>query len=135
MINIDGGCHCGKVKYDALVDPAHVRICHCVDCQSLTGSAYRVTVRAAKDDLRIWAGEPKVYTRYGDNGRKRLQYFCGDCGSPLFTTGEGEDAAIWGIRWGSIAQRRALTPSSQIWHRSAAQWADNIRDLPAREMD
>jgi hypothetical protein len=123
------------VTYEATVDPAFVRICHCVDCQSLTGSAYRVTVRAAKEDITITAGTPKVYTRFGDNGSKRLQYFCDECGSPLFTTGEGEDAAVWGIRWGSISQRQNLSPSSQIWRRSAASWVDSIEGLPAHDMD
>jgi len=135
MMNIDGRCHCGRVTYEASIDPALVRICHCLDCQSLTGSAYRVTVRAAKKDLTITAGSPKSYTRYGDNGRKRLQYFCDNCGSPLFTTGEGADSAIWGIRWGSIRQRKALLPGSQIWRRSAAKWVDRIGQLPAYDKD
>lgn len=135
MMNIDGRCHCGRVTYQAMIDPSLVRICHCVDCQSLTGSAYRVTVRASQEDITITSGSPKIYTRYGDNGLKRFQYFCDECGSPLFTTGEGEDSAIWGIRWGSITQRKALTPSSQIWRRSAADWVDNIEGLPAHDKD
>ena len=135
MMNIDGRCHCGRVTYQALIDPSLVRICHCVDCQSLTGSAYRVTVRASQKDVTITSGTPRIYTRYGDNGLKRFQYFCDECGSPLFTNGEGEDSAIWGIRWGSITQRKALTPSSQIWRRSAADWVDNIEGLPAHDKD
>lgn len=135
MLEIDGRCHCGRVTYEAKVNPASVRICHCVDCQSLTGSAYRVTVRAAREHVVITSGAPKVYKRFGDNGRKRLQLFCDECGSPLFTTGEGEDAAVWGIRWGSITQRQALAPSSQIWRRSAADWVDSIEHLPAHDKD
>ena len=42
-MQIDGGCHCGHVKYEAEIDPDKVVICHCTDCQRLTGSAYRVT--------------------------------------------------------------------------------------------
>ena len=45
-MHIDGGCHCGFIKYEAEIDPNAVRICHCTDCQTLTGSAYRVTVAA-----------------------------------------------------------------------------------------
>lgn len=135
VMKIDGRCHCGRVTYEAVIDPSSVRICHCVDCQSLTGSAYRVTVRAAKEDITITAGSPKIYTRSGDNGLRRFQYFCDQCGSPLFTSGEGEDSAIWGIRWGSITQRKTLSPSSQIWRRSAADWVDNIKGLPAHDKD
>ncbi len=43
-MKIDGHCHCGLVTYEADIDPKRVSICHCTDCQSLTGSPYRVTV-------------------------------------------------------------------------------------------
>jgi len=42
-MEIDGQCHCGRVTYRADIDPAKVSICHCTDCQNLTGSPYRVT--------------------------------------------------------------------------------------------
>ncbi len=79
------------------------------------------------------AGEPKRYRKIGDNGRGRLQLFCPDCGAPLFTTGEGADAAIWGIRWGSIDQRAALMPKRQFWCRSAVDWLPDIAGLPAND--
>ena len=43
-MKIDGSCHCGAIRYEAEVDPGGVSICHCTDCQKLTGSAFRVTV-------------------------------------------------------------------------------------------
>ena len=45
-MKIDGSCHCGAIRYEAEVDPGDVSICHCTDCQKLTGSAFRVTVAA-----------------------------------------------------------------------------------------
>jgi len=65
----------------------------------------------------------------------RFQHFCGDCGSPLFTSGEGDQADDWGIRWGSIRQRDALRPVRQIWCRSAAVWIDAVPPLPGRPGD
>jgi len=43
-MKIDGACHCGEVKYEAEVDPEKVAICDCTDCQSLSGSAFRINV-------------------------------------------------------------------------------------------
>jgi hypothetical protein len=134
-MHIDGQCHCGHVRYEAEIDPDKVTICHCTDCQRLTGSAYRVTVTADSDKIKLTANPPKLYTKYGQNGRARLQYFCPECGSPLFTTGEGEDATTTGIRLGSINQRRELTPRAQIWCRSALPWINDIADLPGTEQD
>lgn len=134
-MHIDGQCHCGHVRYEAEIDPDRVSICHCTDCQALTGSAFRVTVLTGRDDVRLTGNDPKVYVKRGDNGRKRLQYFCPECGSPLFTSGEGADAQTWGIRLGSIRQRRELTPRRQIWCRSALPWLGTIDALPAKEKD
>ena len=45
-MKVDGRCHCGFLSYVAEVDPEQVEICHCTDCQTLSGSAFRVVVPA-----------------------------------------------------------------------------------------
>jgi hypothetical protein len=37
-MKINGQCHCGAVRFEAEIDPGQVSICHCTDCQALTGS-------------------------------------------------------------------------------------------------
>ncbi|UFZ06065.1 GFA family protein [Bradyrhizobium ontarionense] len=133
-MQIDGSCHCGRITYQAEVDPERVSICHCTDCQTLTGSPFRVTVICTADDVRLTAGSPRRYTKLGDNGRPRHQHFCSDCGTPLFSSGEG-DGGDWGIRWGSIRQRDRLPPRRQIWCGSAVGWLDQITRLPGRPGD
>ncbi|TIO39203.1 MAG: GFA family protein, partial [Mesorhizobium sp.] len=49
-MRIDGACHCGAITYEAEVDPEKTSICHCADCQQLTGTAFRVTVGAPEED-------------------------------------------------------------------------------------
>jgi hypothetical protein len=88
-MEIDGQCHCGRVTYRAEIDPAKVSICHCTDCQNLTGSAYRVTVICSAEQIRMTGAPAKIYAKTGDNGRTRFQHFCEGCGSPLFTSGKG----------------------------------------------
>ncbi|WP_158741973.1 GFA family protein [Acidisphaera sp. L21] len=134
-MHIDGQCHCGRVTYEADIDPDLVSICHCTDCQNLTGSPYRVTIATDCTKLRLTGAPPKIYVKTGDNGRRRFQHFCPDCGSPLFTGGEGVDAAEIGIRWGSIRQRDTLSPKRQIWCRSALPWIDQVRSLPGNPTD
>src|SRR5690242_21583975 len=99
-MQIDGQCHCGRVTYQAEIDPKAVSVCHCTDCQQLTSSPYRVTVICSAEQIRMTGKAPIIYAKKGDNGRARFQYFCGECGSPLFTSGEEGDADNWGIRWG-----------------------------------
>ncbi len=134
-MHVDGQCHCGRVTFEAEIDPQAVSICHCTDCQVLTGSPFRVTVTCSGTQIRTTGQAPKVYAKTGDNGRVRYQHFCGDCGSPLFTSGEGEQTDDWGIRWGSIRQRASIQPARQIWCRSAVAWVNDISGLPGRGAD
>jgi hypothetical protein len=133
-MKIDGACHCGRVSFEATIDPACVSICHCTDCQTLTGSPFRVTVLTSRDNIRLTGIEPAVYVKTGDNGGRRMQHFCSTCGSPVFTSGDDESGE-WGIRWGSIRQRGALKPARQIWCRSVVPWLNDIAELPARPAD
>src|SRR5208283_3750354 len=48
-MKIEGRCHCGQITYEAVVDADKVAICHCSDCQMLTGSAYRQYPGARRD--------------------------------------------------------------------------------------
>lgn len=131
-MHIDGACQCEKITYEAEVDLQDVAICHCADCQRLTGTAYRVTVSTQRSQFHTTSGEPKLYVKTADNGRRRLQFFCSDCGSPIYTTGENEDAEQVGIRLGTVNQRRGLKPHSQIWCSSALAWAQDLTGLPGR---
>jgi hypothetical protein len=82
------------------------------------------------EQIRMTGKPPKIYAKTGDNGRTRFQHFCTECGSPLFTSGEGNEADDWGIRWGSIRQRDRLKPARQIWCRSAVPWIHEVAGLP-----
>ena len=74
-MKIDGGCHCGAITYRATVDPEKTLICHCTDCQTLTGTAFRVTVPVPEDQFEITKGAPKIYIKTGSSGAKRARQF------------------------------------------------------------
>ncbi len=112
-MEVGGGCHCGAIRYRGTVDPEQVSICHCTDCQRLTGSAYRVTVLTPGDQIRITAGRPKAYVA-ADNGDRSVQHFSGNCGSPLFFSSETDPQLEWGLRWGSINQRAIVAEAGDL---------------------
>ena len=43
-MKVTGACHCGFITIEGEADPEKVNICHCTDCQTGTGSAFRVSV-------------------------------------------------------------------------------------------
>jgi hypothetical protein len=133
-VKVTGSCHCGSVQYEAEVDPSRVTICHCTDCQSLTGTAYRVSVPVGIDAFVLKAGTPKVYVKTAESGARRAQAFCSRCGSPLYTYAANRPST-YGLRVGCIEQRRLLAPAKQVWCRSALPWAMNIEALPRHEKE
>lgn len=125
-MKIDGQCHCGAIAYEAEIDPEDVRICHCTDCQVLSGTAFRITAPTAEADFRLLRGTPAEYRKTAESGRIRIQAFCRDCGSSLYATSAGEGPRVFGIRAGTIRQRRELVPKRQFWRRSALPWVPVI---------
>ncbi len=134
-MHLTGQCHCGNVTFEADADPAQVVVCHCTDCQRLTGSPFRVTLRVKRSDLHLSGAEPKIYRKQVENGNIRRQYFCGDCGTPLLSGADNDETQDLGIRWGAINERAALEPAVQIWTRSKVEWLDEIEALPAYSKD
>jgi len=135
-MHITGACHCGAIRYEAEIDdPNRVGVCHCTDCQLLTGTAFRISIQAKTGTFRIIAGVPRAYTKVADSGRQREQAFCGDCGSPIYATSPGPEPRVYNVRVGTIAERNQLRPFKQIWARSRLPWLDDIRGCPELETD
>lgn len=134
-MDIDGGCHCGLIKYRAVVDPDKVEICHCSDCQTLSGSAYRTVVPAEANAFELLTGTPKLYAKTADDGSRRLQAFCPECGSPLYSAPPPGERGYFGIRVGTINQRDRLIPRHQYWVRSAQPWAQDLSAMASFEKE
>jgi hypothetical protein len=134
LMRVHASCHCGAIRYEATVDPGATAICHCADCQKLTGSAYRVSVPARGGSFRLLLGAPSVYIKVGDSGARRAQAFCGNCGSPLYTY-DADAPQIVGLRVGCIDERASLIPRNQKWCASALAWTDNLANLERRQAE
>jgi len=133
-MKIDGGCHCGYITYEAEVDPTHVGICHCTDCQTMTGTAFRVNVRSREGSFRLLSGEPTIYEKTAESGNQRALAFCPRCGTPIHST-TVTDQKVHNIRAGTVRQRAGLKPTAMGWCRSARDWvmdlgAQNLRQSP-----
>jgi hypothetical protein len=133
-MQIEGRCHCGKIAYTAMVDPDTVRICHCTDCQMLTGSAYRVVVRAPAASFKMTGGAPKIYIKTAESGTQRAHAFCPDCGTPLYAAAL-KDTPFYSLRLGTIKERAALMPREQIWCRSALPWSADLQGVARHERE
>ena len=125
-MKIDSVCHCGAITYEAEIDPDKVIICHCTDCQTLSGSAYRSVAFVRDGSFKLLSGEPTTYVKVAEGGNERAQTFCPTCGSPIYSGSPDDPPKAVGIRVGTIRQRDDLRPSKQYWCRSAQTWSGDI---------
>lgn len=127
-MQIEGACHCGRISFTAEIDPSRVTVCHCTDCQVLSGAPFRAFVPAAVETF-VLRGEPRRYIKVAESGNRRVQAFCPDCGTQLFATSP-EGATHVNIRMGCVKQRASLAPTSAVWQRSSLSWIGGVQALP-----
>ena len=132
-MKVDGNCHCGRITFEAEADPTKVLICHCTDCQILSGGAHRTVVRVPANAFRLLSGQPKIYVKQAESGNRLAMAFCGECGTPIYGSHPVDNPTFYGIRVPTLRQRDALTPKLQIWCRSAQPWAGNLDGIPKIE--
>ena len=132
-MKVDGACACGAIRIEAEADPENTNMCHCTDCQTATGTAFRVSVRVQGAMLKI-TGKPAIYVKTAESGNPRVQAFCPKCGSPIYSTtpGEGQQASYM-VRVGILAQRDQLAPKKQNWFRSARNWVTSMDGIHKNE--
>ena len=133
-MKIDGACQCGFITIEGDADPEKVAICHCTDCQTSTGTAFRVSIPVAGETFKM-TGQPTTYLKTtADSGKPRLQAFCPRCGSPIYSTTPGEGVQpSYTVRVGLLRQRDRLPPKRQIWWRSHRPWVTALDGVPKNE--
>lgn len=132
-MKIDGACHCGNITYEAEIDPKKVGICHCTDCQTLSGSAFRTIAFTREGTFRLLTGELKIYVKTGESGAQRPQSFCPECGTPIYSTSTDDGPKEHSLRAGTIRQRDELVPQFQFWARSEQSWLSELPSFPKLE--
>lgn len=133
-MKIDGACHCGYITYTAEIDPEQVGICHCTDCQTFSGSAFRTSVSAARDAFELLGGKPKIYVKTAESGARRAQAFCPECGTAIYRRLRASPRASIYV-WARLASelgcgRRGRVGAAQL---ATGSWiCTRYRSLPSR---
>lgn len=82
-----GGCRCGQTRIRITAAPLLAMACHCSGCQSMSASAFSLSLAIPSPGFEVTAGVPVIG---GLHGASR-HYFCAHCMSWMFTRPEGMD--------------------------------------------
>lgn len=113
-------CRCGKLRLKCDGEPQRVSVCHCLECQRRTGSAFAVQARYATADVTI-EGTSRLYRKTGDSGMWARYHFCPNCGSTVYY--ENEDTpGVFAIPVGAFADPTFPIPQRSIYEDRMHPW-------------
>ena len=122
MAVLEGGCLCGAVRYEVDAEIRELRACHCKDCQKASGTNWSVNAVLPAAALKILRGTPRRYDATAASGRTLHRFFCGDCGSPLFSRRESTPQVIV-LRAGTLDRPVEARVTAHIWTASRQPWS------------
>lgn len=121
-----GGCRCGAVRYEAVGQPLNVRLCHCRNCQKITGSAFFARAMFPKAAVTV-SGPVSVFGSSVDLER----LFCTACGSTLGA--RRESLQTLSVTLGTLDDPGALPPTDHIFISRKVAWLKLDDGLPRYE--
>jgi hypothetical protein len=122
-VQLTGGCGCGAVRYEVTSPLVAAVYCHCTRCQRRTGAGFSANARTEPGSFRVIQGEDRLRAWRPEGGAEK--WFCGDCGSALFSrTAEGQV----GVRLGSFDSDPGIRPSARQFVAYAAVWEEIPQD-------
>jgi len=121
---VDGGCYCGRVRYQAKGVNRLVTECHCSQCRKQSGHRYAST-GAKTSDIEIDGADNITWFRASADAERG---FCSTCGSHLFWKQSTEDYS--GILAASIDGPSGLRVEKHIFVENKGDYYDISDGLP-----
>ena len=113
-------CACGQLRISCAGEPQRVSVCHCLDCQRRTGSAFGVAAFFPRGAVTP-EGRQHTNRRVADSGRGLTFHFCPDCGSTVFWEPEFRPDSI-AVAVGGFADPSFPQPEKAVYEERAHPW-------------
>jgi hypothetical protein len=128
---IEGGCRCGRVRYRAAL-PVLPRVyaCHCLDCQTWSGSAFSLQFILPEDQLQV-TGEPALFELTSPDGsRTSRQRACPVCFTRVYNTNTRRPGLAV-VRAGTLDDSDQLAIVAHIWTKRKLDGIEIPAGVPA----
>jgi len=113
-------CSCGSLSIQTNGQPALVAVCHCIECQRRTGSAFGVSVWFKNEQVQF-DGTSKSYVRTARDNRKLRTEFCPNCGTSLYWQADLRPG-MTAIAIGAFGDPDFPLPTRSIWETNRHKW-------------
>lgn len=126
---LQGGCHCGAVRFSVTEPPVFATVCHCRDCQKQSGAPFLAWAMVSKGAMTV-QGTTAVYNSSATGRRS----FCARCGSGLFfINGPLAEMEMIQVRIAALDDPGAVKPMLQVQAAERIGWVAELHCVPAVE--
>jgi len=127
----DGGCQCGRIRYQVVGRLARAYACHCRDCQKQTASAFSISLPVMRPSLRL-SGLLHSFEKQSDSGATTTAFFCSECGTRLFHV-SSRSLDIATLKVGTLDDTSQVRPTSHLWVSRKQPWVQLDPNTPCYE--
>lgn len=117
----EGGCQCGKVRYQVTGEPLTLFSCHCKDCQRQSSSAFGMALWVRLGSAKLLSGRLRDWVRVTPRGNQMLCQFCEECGTRIFHR-LLDQPSVLSIKPGTLDDTKNLSPVGHLWVSSVQEW-------------
>ena len=129
MSEIQGGCRCGAVRYTLALDALpRTYACHCLDCQTWSGSAFSQQTFLPEASLSL-TGSLAVYELTTPSGRISIQRMCPVCHTRVYNSNSARPGVVV-VRAGTLDRSDELDIVAHIWVKRKQPWLSLPEDVP-----
>jgi hypothetical protein len=131
---IKGSCLCGNLQYSSTEEPFAQVVCHCIDCQKQTGTAFSVVVGLHEAKLELSGSSHATCVTVGDTDMETIRHFCNSCGSPIYSQPQAYPGLAF-LKAGTLDDTSWLKPTLNVYCETAQSWMtidegmDNHEDM------
>ena len=115
-------CRCGQLRARCSGEPVRISVCHCLECQKRSGSAFAVQARWPDSDV-VLEGDFHEWRRVADSGHVATYRFCPVCGSTLAYVIEGWPG-VTAIPVGAFVDSDFPPPRFSVYEHRKHGWVD-----------
>ena len=84
MSKVQGRCLCGAVTFETDAEPITQILCHCRDCQTVSGAAAYAAYIVPLQSVELKTGELAGHPITAESGNTNKRMFCTRCGSRVW---------------------------------------------------
>ena len=122
MTNRTATCRCGQLAVTCQGEPVRISVCHCLECQKRSGSAFATQARWADENITL-TGKRVEWERIADSGHRATYSFCPVCGSTLAYIIEGWPG-VTAIPVGAFADPDFPEPRFSVYEHRKHHWVN-----------